>query len=414
MKLTTFLAAGAFALSLAGTGIAQTKIYITGSSAFRSATHTAVDTLLAGSGTIVKASDNANFGSANAVSWTGGSVGGQPVTIKTSWSGSAAGIQTVAGALPVRFLPDGATGTANTDPRNAANPAETATPDIAFADNYQSSTVFNGTFNNVAYQPLTDNIVGVVTFRWIASNGFPAGQTVTTQLAQYLFGSGSIPLALFTGLPADHNKVVFATGRDPDSGTRITTFAESGIGVFSIVKQFQPTTFADDPAVTGVDTSIVSAQRLYPVQTINGVSTQFPGNSGESSGSTLRGFTNKTLAASVYDPDGVGNTAGYYVTYMGTSDASTVLAASVKPAVPLRYNGVDFSTTAVQEGQYTFWGYQHLMYRAGLSGAKLTFATSLRTTIVNTSAATLAPNVKLSDMQVSRTSDGGQVAADYF
>jgi hypothetical protein len=405
MKSLTLLAASVLALSLAGTADAQTKIYITGSTAFRSATTTAIDGVL--TGTVTKASDNATFTSANAVTWTGGSVGGQPVTIKASWSGSTGGIQTVAGSLPVRFLPDGATGTANPDPRNPANPAEVATPDMNMMDSYQSATFFNGTFQGVTYQTLVDNLVGVVTFRWLASNGFPADQTMTTQLAQYLFGNGVIPAALFTGNTADQNRLVFATGRDPDSGTRTIAFAESGIGVFSIVKQYKPT-------FSGTDNTVIVSQALYPVQVINGVSTQFPGNSGESSGSTLRTFTNKTFDPSAFNQEFPAATAAYYVTYMGTSDAAVVLAAATKPAVSLKWHGVEFSTTAVQEGQYTFWGYQHLGYRPGLSGTKLTFATALKNQILGTSAAVLAPNVKLSDMKVSRAADGGLVGADYF
>jgi hypothetical protein len=407
MKSLTVLATGILALYLATSASAQTKIYITGSTAFRSATTTAIDSVL--SGTVTKASDNATFTSANAVTWEGGNIGGTAVTIKASWSGAVGGLQTVAGSLPVRFLPDGATGTANPDPRNTANPAESATPDIAMTDNYQAATVFNGTFQGVTYQSLTDSIVGVVSFRWVASNGFPANQTMSTQLAQYLFGNGSIPLALYTGDNAtDATRIVFATGRDPDSGTRVTAFAESGIGVFSIVKQYKPT-------LNATDNTVVDSQQLYPVQTINGVSTQFAGNSGESSGGTLRAFMNKTLAAGAYNPGGTGTaTAGFYVTYLGASDANTVLTAATKPAVALKWHGVDFSTTAIQEGQYTFWGYEHLMFRNGTAGVKLTFATNLKNQILGTSAATLAPNVKFSDMKVSRAADGGLVVADYF
>jgi hypothetical protein len=402
MKLPLLFATGALALSIVSTASAQTKIYITGSTAFRSSTVTAIGTVL--QGTVTTAADNANINSANAVTWSGGNIGGVPVTIKASWSGAVGGTATVAGSLPVRFLPDGATGTANPDPRNSANPAEVATPDITMADQFQASTQFNGVVQGVTYQTLISDIVGVVTFRWIASNGFPAGQSMTTQLAQYAFGNGAMPLALFTGDANDNTKLVYATGRDPDSGTRTVAFAESGIGVFSVVKQWRP-------VISGTE---VTSQALYPVQTINGISTQFPGNGGESSGSTLRGFTNRTLSEAAYKAASATATAGYYVTYMGTQDAAAVLGAATLPAVSLKWHGVDFSTTAVQEGQYTFWGYQHLQYRPGLAGEKLTFATTLANQIKNTSAATLAPNVKLSDMKVSRVADGGIVSANYF
>jgi hypothetical protein len=101
MKSLILLAAGVLALSTAGRATAQTKIYITGSTAFRSATTTAIDAVLAG--TVTKASDNATFTSANAVTWEGGNIGGTAVTIRASWSvrrRSSNGRGVAAGAVP--------------------------------------------------------------------------------------------------------------------------------------------------------------------------------------------------------------------------------------------------------------------------------------------------------------------------
>ena len=418
MKLLKYLAAGLLAVSLfAATASAQTTIYITGSTAFRGATVNAISALLAGTGTIVTASDNATLTSANAVTWTGGSVGGQPVTIKASWSGSAGGIQTVAGntaaLMTVRFLPIGASGSANADPRNTANAAEVARPDIAMADNLQSSTLFNGTFLSKTYLHLSDTTVGVIPFRFVASAGFPTGKSMTPNLAQYLYTSGIVPLALFTGQSGDEAKVVYAGGRDPDSGTRVVTFAETGIGVFSGVQQYLPTFDSQSPShITGLS--------LYPATTINGVAVGI-GNGGESSGGTLRGYTNHVLDASAYDPGAAGYTAGYLMTYLGVSDAASAIAGS--PAgVPLLWNGVDFTTGAVIEGQYTFWGYEHIMWRSNLGDGsadggpvvKKNFATNLANGILGTSDAALSPNVKLSSMQVSRLQEGAQIGANYF
>jgi hypothetical protein len=407
MKLLQHVAAFFVAATLVSTASAQTKIYITGSTAFRSATTNAIDAIL--SGTVTKASDNATYTSANAVTWTGGNIGGTAVTIKTSWSGSAGGIQTVAGKKTVRFLPDGATGTANADPRNTANAAEVAIPDIAMADNLQSSTFFNGTFQGDTYAALTDFAVGVIPFRWVASNGFPGSISMTNQLAQYLYGAGVIPLAMFTGDSAHQGTVVVAGGRDPDSGTRVVTFAESGIGVFSTVKQYLPT----------ISGSTITALTLYPVQTINGVSTQFDGNSGESSGSTLRGFTNKTLTSGAYTSVG-GTNGGYFMAYMGVSDAASALGASPTPTA-LLWNGTDFSVAAVQEGRYTFWGYEHLLYRPTLGNGttdgpaiKLTAATNLKNQILGTAQSSLTPNVKLDTMNVSRELEGAPIVSTYF
>ncbi len=412
MKSLKFLAAGILAsAAIVPAASAQTKIYITGSTAFRSATVNAITATL--SGTVTTASDNASLTSANAVTWTGGNISGNPVTIKASWSGSSGGIQTVAGSYnTVRFLPDGATGTSNADPRTIGNPAETATPDIAMGDSLQTSTPFlAGTATSgggtPTYVQLNETPVGIVSFTWAASAGFPTGKSMTKQLALYQFGgTGSVPLALYTGLDADQatllggaTSVVYATGRDPDSGTRVQTLAESGYGVFNNVSQWKPT-------VSGAN---ITAMALYPVQTINGISTVVAGNSGESSGSTLRNYLTKTLTSGAYQNGEPG--PSYLITYLGVSDFNSVSGSG---AVALSWNGVPFSQSAIINGQYTFWGYERVMTRPSISGVKATFATNLTNTILGTSSATLNPNVKLSDMAVSRTGDGGPIINPNF
>ncbi len=405
MKLPKILVAGVCALGFANLASAQTFIYITGSSAFRSATHTAIMKVLGGTSTTVPTA-----GGTGGYAYTGSTIGGanaatfrgylnndstKPVVIKTSWSGSAAGIQTVAGGFTVKFLPNtvslATTGTnGQTDPRSqtTASLFEAVVPDIAMADNTQNSTPFLGTFNGVTYTTLADNKVGVVPFQWVKSKGAAAGLTnITPQLAQALWTStGSLPLALFTGNSGDQGELVYATGRDPDSGTRITAYAESGIGINAGVQQYD---CDREDAVAPANTP-----KLYPAQTINTI--LYPvGQGGESSGGTLAGTTKM----------GKANLNFTYVSYMSTGDAATLVANG---GATLTYNGVPYSLTNVQQGLYTFWGYEHLLYKPSLSGVKLTTANSLVSQITNTDAP-----IKLSDMSVMRDVDGGIVAADY-
>ena len=74
----------------------------------------------------------------------------------------------------------------------------------------------------------------------------------------------------------------------------------------------------------------------------------------------------------------------------------------------IKYNGVAFSTTALQEGQYTFWGYEHLMYKPTLVGDGKTVADILANQIITADASIL-----LSTMRCNRQTDGGQVAPTY-
>ncbi len=431
MNLFKHALAGILALTITGTGFAGTrsaqpgqapvKIYITGSTAFRSAATPAVLAILSGSVSI--AYDGLTPGvtsqnNANAVTWTGGSIGATPVTIKASWSGSAGGVQTVAGRpnFLVRFLPDGAVGSNNSDPRQPANPAEPAVPDMAFTDAFQSSTPFNGTFNGVTYANLLDHNVGVVTFVFAASKNFPLGTgsgtsssySMTVQLAQALYPVGAIPLSSITGNNTTDRLIgVYATGRDFDSGTRLVCMAEPGVGVATILQQWKPT-------VVG---TTITALDLYPVTTINGVSTGVPGNGGESSGSSLRGFLNNTLTAAAYQTWRGDLTNGYLMTYLGVSDYNNVSANAVK----LKYAGADFSQQAVEEGQYTLWGYEHLDWKSDLGNGgtggppiKLTCANNLTAQVTNSTSTILNPNVALADMQVQRFGDGGTVTAISF
>lgn len=359
---------------------AQTTVRITGSTAYRGATHTAITKIFAPGFTY--AYTGATLGGAGAAIFTG-TVGGQDVIIKTSWSGSVGGVQTVSNSLPVKFLPnDTAQSTGGTsgapNPNTSGNPSESSIPDVAMSDTFQNSTVFNVT-------TLIDQVVGVVPFKWVASNGAPGNVTnVTPQLAQNLWQNGSIALSLFTGQSPDEGTKVYATGRDPDSGTRLTAFAESGIGVNAVVAQYKPT----------ISSGAVTGYTPYPQQTVNGIT--FPeGQGGEASGGTLATNMTATTTAST----------GYSVTYLSTGDANTAITGGAKE---LQYNGVTYSLPALQEGLYTFWGYEHLMYRSTLAGTTKTVADTLANQIKTVDATVL-----LSGMRVTRPTDGGLVTQNF-
>jgi hypothetical protein len=130
------------------------------------------------------------------------------------------------------------------------------------------------------------------------------------------------------------------------------------------------------------------------VATINGI-TEPLGDGGYSSGGDLSNGIANTSS---------GNT--FFVTYLGLGDATTAIGNG---AHALTFNGVPYSQDAVQEGQYTFWGYEHLYYRDSTVTAVRTVADKLALQIFNTDA----PPPHYSDMRVSRTIDGGVVTQLY-
>ena len=65
--------------------------------------------------------------------------------------------------------------------------------------------------------------------------------------------------------------------------------------------------------------------------------------------------------------------------------------------------------TAVQEGQYTFWGYEHLFYRDTTITKVKTVADKLALQIFNTDA----PAPHYNAMKVTRKTDGAVVTQNF-
>ncbi|MHA3774143.1 hypothetical protein ACXR0O_21650 [Verrucomicrobiota bacterium sgz303538] len=413
MKPLTTLIAGVLAgITLAGTALAQQPItiYIAGANADRATTNTAIPKLL--TGTLTFAGTNSDPTKANYATWTGGSFNGTPVTIKASYLGATAGIAGVGGSLPVRFLPDGATGGSNADPTVGSNPNEAHVPDVAMSSQFVSSSPYIGQYEGHFYEDLTpgDQIVSVLGFKWVASKGFPA-DNITPQQAQLLFASGAAPLALFTGNPADKDKVVYATGRNLDSGARFVAQGEAAIGIFSTVKHYKPTISGAAAGVGGFVTGgTVDSQVLWPVETVSGVSSRFPGNSGAATGSALAASLTAILGPNAYKAANPNATAGYYISYLSTQDADTI--AIPNGAVELKWNGVPYSDQAVREGRYTLWSYEHLFYRSSTSGIQKTFGDALANQIKTVDAS--VSGIFLNTMKVSRQGEGLLVTPNYF
>jgi hypothetical protein len=450
---------GAAMLANAEPSNEATILRITGSTAFRSATHNAIVSMF---DSAPKAGYAGSSLSGSGRSFFYGTVGGQQVIITTSWSGSTGGIRVVAGAIPVGFLADtladststpvlataGANATGGTQISSSSSfGSNLQVADVAMGDTYQSATPFKTPV-------LTSTRVGVIGFKWLVNRGLSSGMVsksdvsttlgsaqvtmgdttgivvgmhvkgtglpantylkvvsvdsatqvtlsanatatstspvsvtfarpapitnINTQLAQALWSNGTASLAQFTGNAADSGTLVYATGRDPDSGTRLTTFAETGIGVDSTVTQYKPT----------VSGGVITALAPYPQQVVNGI-TFTEGNGGESSGGTLVGYFGNV------------SNLGYLISYVSTGDAPTAINAG---AQELTYNGVPFSDAAVKDGSYTFWCYQHVMYQQTMATAKKNLANTMADRITTT----YAP-IKLTEMNCSRTADGGVV-----
>ena len=415
MKIIKTLLAGVLAIGLVSAAQAQTPIRLTGSTAFRSLTLTGILNIM---------DPGYTYGYVGATYTSSkyaiikGNVNGSPVTIKTSWTGSEAGVQTVAnGTILVTYLPDnsatsGGGGTANLpDPSVPGNPTSLEIPDVAMSDTFQSTSFFFGTYFGKSYPALNSTnttpglpigqVVGIVQFKWVAGRSIPAGLTnMTGQLARNLYSTGKTALALWTGSASDHNTSVYAIGRNFGSGTRLTSFAESGVGAKAVVKQYFPYDASNNVIITAGGT--IDHVALTPAGVINGIP-YGPGNGGYESGGELTKGMNNTPPANTL-----------LVGYSGTGDADSQITNNPATGLTeLSWNGVKLglpeNADLIKEGAYTFWGYEHLYYRDATSGVTKTVADTLALQIFNTDA----PNPKFNDMQVSRLTDGGVVVQKY-
>jgi hypothetical protein len=431
MKYTkSILMAAAVAISIASAS-AQETIYITGSTAFRSAANGALISLY---GANLAATDQSSPTSVDAgnLLFTNCSVGGTNVHISVAWSGSDAGMQTVAsgtnvnkrlpfydwekiraqgGSFPKTSLPGGSMSaiTINTN-------TSLAKGTIGFADTFQGASVFSGgrAPDGASYNTLQFVTIGVVPFNFGASRGFPYTD-ITTSIACDLMERGFTTMNLFSGNGSDTNQRIWFMGRNPDSGTRITTLMVAKYGAQTPVLQFTPT----------VGSGTITALARSAAGTINGISIA-AGNNGESSGSSLRNYLTNTFSPTLTVPLGFSRgVSNYAITYAGASDIKNV---QPRGAVALSFNGVkgrlydpstlattlDEGYTNIITGRYPFWCYEHITYDPLYANAAVSnVVTALKDNITSlaSTSSVLAPNIALGDMLVRRTRDGGVIQA---
>ena len=378
----------ATALAVAGLGSvanAQTVIDLVGSTAARAAVHDKIQEMFAGSGnTLTTYAFNSSSGvlSSNQAIFHG-NLGGNAVIIRTYWAGSVNGIRDIVQQIQQTNLyattvAGNASGQVVSTTGNLATASAATAPEIGFSDVFATSTQFSA--------PSTEEEVAVLPFKFYKNDGAPAAlDNITPLLVQQLYGNlGEVPMALFTGNPADQGVTVYGAGRNNDSGTRITAMAESGYGVFLSVSQYG--------GGAGLTTSGDTITALGPNS-----------NAGASSGGTVAGWLNKSLAGGL-----AGNAL---VAYLGPTDwaAAESTSPNAGPAVALKWNGVTYSEQAVREGQYTFWGYLH-QNNNGLTGVASTFFDDLRDALIANPENAL---ISIDSMNVSRDGDGAPVYQNY-
>jgi hypothetical protein len=313
--------------------------------------------------------------------------------IKTSWTGSEAGVQAVSrnDIFNVAAYPDSqTTGTlGGTAPFGLPAPTNMQAAQIDMADTQQAASAFNGTFHGTNYPPLTEDTnspVGIVPFKFIASPGAAAAglTNITNQLFKAMLLTGNRPLSLFTGVTADSTTTVYVTGRNPDSGTRVTVYTETGFGIVATPRQYQPRDSSN--AVINTAGGTINNFALWPQDTVNGI-VFGTGQSGYNSGGNLSKGTNNTPPANTL-----------LISYAGTNDCDPQISPGTngKTLTELSFNGVtlgnvngDYNNAlALTQGKYSLWGYEHLYYNTA-NGTIIAFADAVALDAKNNNAAVL-------------------------
>lgn len=450
MKLKTILAA-ALAAGITSSAMAQTDITITGATAFRQATmqaiYNAYSSINNGLGTNFNvAHDFAASGSNNLsqllasnkaiFEGTFPGITGK-TTIRTSFNGSTEGLNVIAGNATAPFYVAGAVLPAGITASYNGTTAQQGAK-FAFSDVYQSTSPVN----NVDLEP-ADSAVGVVTFAMIVNKGAPANLTnATIQQCRALWGSGSLPLSLFTGNPADVN-LVLATGRNDGSGTRSAYLTEWTYGVANTVQQYVATaTGTNGSGIVGLtlvpiganltNGSVFSTGRANDASVLWGNNSV--GNGGYSSSSALRTImglpsTNVTLYdGETSDPLGE-NASVTLMTWLSTADSANaagngarIIAFNGEKVIPLaatnpaNFNSSGFSEAdfnKIAEGSYSPWSYQHLYYAGSLTPAESTWYTAMKNTYIPVGLQQTANGLRLGDMQVNRPDDGFPIVPNF-
>jgi hypothetical protein len=362
MKTMKYIALIAVASVLLGASAqAQVNIYLSGAVAFRAQTYNVIRNLYDPG----FAQNPASGINATLIAWSGTAsnalgTGGQTVNIYANYNGAVAGIQNLTVPTAAQFYTSFVPGVTTT----AAHAV-----DFAFSSVFQATTPY--------LSPVLDDPqpFGITPILWIKStNSLPGITNITSQQVKELASAGALPAYFFTGNTNDTTLVHFVT-RDVTAGQRLIVLRDAGF--------------------TG------ASPQAYQN---NGSGWQFDGTGRTSTGQIITQL----------------NTYPNAISYLTGVDAISVLNNGPTGAAVLSYNGVypflntnNLSSvsndyTPVITGQYSLWGYEHLLKPSTLSGTALALYNSL-TNALGTNVSSQYTIAPISSVYVGRDSDGGTV-----
>ena len=413
-----------FAAGITTTYAVGNQIFISGSTALASVSTPAIATYASNNGYTLVASDSGSTGALT----TPGKIGlwtkvvtatnGSKITVTTNainlhLLGSEGGTLITASKNTMPFLPLSIAAGTKTGGDVAAASGQGFTFDTNCTLNANATITFSdvdqnvGRFNTAKTAPvkcvaLTEVAkLAAINFVIAAPSNFPVSNITDRQVQALLLSSNGVPLSFFTGSAADSNSTVYMAGRDIDSGTRVCTLTESGVGALTPVNQW-----VWNNTTTNIDFSVGG--------TVNGVS-YTAGNGGYFSGGTL---CTQVGAAN-------GQVSGKYL--LGYTSSKDLVGKSGVKA--LSYNGVQpyyeidkssygfqSSNNVIANGTYSLWSIGR-MYKNTANAPKGTdktvidaAATAIANTIGTKTSADLSGGYNvLTDLNVTRAKEGATI-----
>lgn len=353
LKVLT-LAAGT--VLVAASANAQVEIRISGAVAFRDTAYRAIRSIYGANLTSQNPADGPGTQNQLKVTWTGtipSLYGTNPVTVRAFYNGAVAGIQDLTQNRNVSYLSSSTPGDTNTVNLQS---------DLAFGSVFQASTAFTSPV-------LTDNKFGVTPVFFVKSTTAPAGLTnITIQQYKTLAANGAVPGWFLTGNTNDTN-LVYYVSRDPSAGQRVIVQKENAFTGTPIFYKWNTNTFVFEPDATGRtsteirDTLNVSGPAVSFLTGVDAINVN--------GGANIIGFN--------------GNKA-----FLGS------------------YTSVSNNHQPVITGQYSQWGYEHLLNRTTAGANVVSFRTALLSAI-NTDLQTSAYSLPITKVKVERNAEGGPV-----
>lgn len=357
MKKLRYCLLIATSLLLAANAPAQINIHIAGAVSLQDVTYDTLVGLYAGSLTSQNLSNPSKPTAANIFTMTGQMTnlfGSQTVNVYVNWSGSGPAIQSLTGNGTVNFY---------SSPTQGVTNLVAATVDVGGSVVFQSDYAY-------ATPLLSDSTYGVTPTIFAKSPQVPAGITnLTSQQIRYIEANGSAPASFFTGNAAD-TTVIRWIMRDIGAAHRIISSDEAGFTGTALGYYYNTTTNAWVLDSTG--------QTSWPI-IVNMIT----------------------------------NNYGPCITFLPPNQA-----ANVNPVNILSFNGSfpfrgtystvtnDYSPTI--NGQYTCWGFEHIMTAPTASANIKAFAAALEAGIQSNMVSS-PYSIPLPRVNVTRASTGGLV-----